>query len=195
MKPILFIDFDKTLCFDKLWKDLEAEAFAKIQVFMFGQNKDILHKWMRGSYTSEEVNRLVANEIGYEYDRLWEIFVEGSKNLRVSRDTLRSINELGWKYKTILLSDNMDSLTRFTVPALKLDEYFDLVVNSADTGLFKDDNNGEIFLRLIKEHEAKMGECVLIDNSQRSCGCFAELGGKVCLVTPENTIDHWLRKI
>lgn len=195
MKPILFVDFDGTICHDKLWHNLEKEAYEKVQALLFSEDKSIVHKWMRGNCTSEEVNRIVAEEVKFPYELLWEIFVESCRSLKVSKNNLEQIKEVSAKYKTILLTDNMDCFTRFSVPALRLNEYFDLVVNSADTGLFKDDNDGEIFLRLTREHGVKIEECVLVDNSKKSCTRFAGLDGRACFVTPENTIEYWIKRI
>lgn len=38
MKPILFIDFDGTLCHDRFWRNIDASGFEKIQNFLFGEN-------------------------------------------------------------------------------------------------------------------------------------------------------------
>lgn len=195
MKPIIFVDFDGTINFEKLWNMLEMESYGIVQTLLFGEDKSVIHKWMRGSCTSEEINLLVAQKIGLPYKSLWKIFVENCRNFKVSKNTLRQIKCLSDKFKTVLLTDNMDCFSRFIAPALSLNNHFDLVVNSADTGLFKDDNNGEIFTRLINVHGARIEECILIDNSIKSCNRFAGLGGKSCLVTTENTIDHWLKRI
>lgn len=71
MKPILFIDFDGTLCHDRFWQNyLSDEAFKKISIFT--SRRDITRAWMRGEYTSEEINAIVAKETGIP--SIWIVF-------------------------------------------------------------------------------------------------------------------------
>ena len=149
MKPHLFIDFDGTLCHDKFWRSSPTQFQELIQSFLFQENTDLINKWMRGYYTSEQINQLVADKISVDRNWLWNIFVDDCKTMRVSSDTLEMISLLRNKFSVVLITGNMDCFDRFTVPSLKLDKYFDLIVNSYNERMLKDENT-ELSLRQSK---------------------------------------------
>jgi hypothetical protein len=88
MKPILFIDFDGTLCYDRFWKSVDANTFQQIQNFLFSQDKTIIRNWMRGFYSSEDINQLIAQQLHIPFKRLWKIFVDDCENMSISADAL-----------------------------------------------------------------------------------------------------------
>ncbi len=195
MKPILFIDFDGTLCHDRFWKSIDADSFEQIQNFLFSENKSIIRDWMKGGYSSEDINRLISKKLNIPFEKLWKVFVDDCKNMTISRDTLNRIKKLKKFYETILITDNMDCFTRFTVPAQKLDSFFDSIVNSFENKKFKDHNEGEVFIQLADNTNTKIDDCILIDNSKTVCATFSKLGGKSCFVTAETSLDYWLENL
>ena len=82
---------------------------------------------MRGKKTSEEINVLVAKKINMPFTELWEIFVQDCTTMHVSIEILEKISSLQDKFRIILVTGNMDSFTRFTVPTLHLEDYFDYI--------------------------------------------------------------------
>ncbi|MDE2096054.1 MAG: HAD family hydrolase [Patescibacteria group bacterium] len=195
MKPILFIDFDGTLCHDRFWRSLEPTLQEKVQINLFGSKKELIRNWMLGKYTSEEINQMLADELGADYNKLWSTFVNDCKKMAVSQEVLDRIQSLRERYFIVLITDNMDSLDRFTVPALGLDQYFDLIVNSHTEKALKNDENGKSFQKVIEKYQSPLSESILIDNSVSSCKVFEDLGGKSCLVTPEKTLVDWLETV
>lgn len=195
MKPVLFIDFDGTLCHDKFWRNVDVDDFERIQNFLFSENKLLVQDWMKGVYSSENINQLISKELNIPFDKIWEIFVEDCKNMTISSNTLNQIKKLRENYAAVLVTDNMDCFTRFTVPAQKLDYFFDSIINSFENKKFKEHNEGEIFIQLAGKANLKVEDCVLIDNSKSACGTFSKLGGKSCFVNSENTLDYWLEKL
>src|ERR1044072_1737700 len=125
MKPVLFIDFHRTLCHDLFWRSLPAEIVEKIRLFEFDEQK-IAYRWMRGEFTSEEINQQLAQVVGMEYAELWRVFVENCRTMHVSQQSLQNISGLREQFQIVLMTDNMDCFDRFTVPSLQLDHYFDL---------------------------------------------------------------------
>lgn len=192
MKPILFIDFDGTLCHDRFWQSMEAISCKKIQNFLFGENKSTVNKWMRGIYSSEHINQLISKELNIPFERIWSIFVSDCKNMYISSDVLNRIENLKDHFYTVLATDGMDCLTRFTVPALKLNHYFDFILNSFDNKKFKSDNNGETFLQIVNERGCQIEDCILMDNARTDCDTFSKLGGTAHLITPEKPLAFWL---
>ena len=114
--------------------------------------------------------------------------------MTISSDTLNRIKKLRKNYETVLITDNMDCFTRFTVPAKKLASFFDSIVNSFENKKLKGYNDGEVFVQLADKTNTKIEDCILIDNSESVCAFFSKLGGKSCFVTSENTLDYWLKQ-
>lgn len=192
VKPIVFCDFDGTICHDLYWRSLPDNQREKIQKFLFGDDTTMVQDWMIGKYTAEEVNQIVANHLGVSFDYLWNIFVSDCETMAVSMQTLEKLNALRDKYTVILITGNMDSFDRFTLPKLGLEKYFDHISNSYFEGKQKTTNNGELFMEYAKKYEANIKSCIVLDNSLKVCDVFKNLGGRSCLVGKEKDVDVYL---
>ncbi|MES2225641.1 MAG: HAD family hydrolase [Patescibacteria group bacterium] len=195
MKPILFIDFDGTLCHDRFWRSLPKEEYEKTRELLFSDDKTYVREWMKGKHTAEEVNEKLAEHLGIPFEVLWNVFVQDAKTMRVSKEVLEAIGRLRSRYTTVLLTVNMDSFSRFTVPALGLDGYFDAISNSYYEGKFKVDNGGEIFREYLDRFSAPLATSVLIDDSLDACETFRSLGGIAHPVTPEKDLAYYVQKL
>lgn len=194
-KPILFIDFDGTLCHDRFWRSLPSEQYEKVQNFLFGQDKTHVQEWMRGKRTAEEINELLAEHLSVPFQELWEVFVQDVSSMKVSQKSLNVIKNLRDRYTAILITVNMDSFSRFIVPALQLNNYFDVISNSYEEGLFKSDNDGEVFRKYIHTYQAPVADSILIDDSLSACTTFSSLGGISRQVTEDNDLTYHLKQI
>jgi|TARA_Y100000310_G_scaffold342803_1_gene447512 hypothetical protein len=83
--------------------------------------------------------------------------------MHVSEDTLKKIFSLRDKYLVVLITGNMDSFTRFTIPSLELEKYFDHISNSFYEGKHKTDNNGELFVEYTSRFNVSIDKCGVID--------------------------------
>jgi len=187
-RPIIFIDFDGTICHDRYWRTLLGDKQDKLQIYLFQENRDIVFDWMRGLYTSEEINSLVAAALEMPYSELWEIFVADCQSMHISPATLARIGHLRPIANTVLVTGNMDCFSRFTVPALLLDQHFDAVSNSYK-GRLKTDDGGALFMQYVEQFGASIEDCVVIDDSEEVCSTFARLGGTPLHVTASRTTD------
>ncbi len=194
-KPILFIDFNGTLCYDYFWRSLEEDLKGQVQQFLFVDNKHIVYDWMRGCYTAEEVNTMVAEDLKVSFEELWSVFKSDCRTMNISEVVLKKINGLRSRYRTILSTDNMDSLDRFTIPALQLNRYFDVISNSYNEGKSKDDEDGGLFQKYIELYEADTTRSVLIDDSEKTCAIFEQLGGRALRVTPHQDLLFHLERL
>lgn len=194
-KPILFIDFDGTLCYDRYWRSLPPDMLAEAQQLLFGRDNSLVVEWMLGKRTAEEINTILAKHVKVLPQDLWELFVYDCETMKVKQTTLDAINSLRTRYTTILITGNMDSFTRFTVPALELDTYFDYITNSADAGALKSDESGRQFLDVATSLSVSLNTCFLIDDSEKICDIFERLGGKSLLGSSENTINKYLSQL
>ncbi|MCB9815735.1 hypothetical protein H6785_04125 [Candidatus Nomurabacteria bacterium] len=173
----LYIDFDGTLTNDRYWRSLPTDKHTKIQNLLFGENRPMVGDWMRGKYTAEEINKYASEKIDVPYEELWEVFVADCKSIKVEQSLLESIDRLRSKYVVVLMTGNMDSFTRFTVPSLKLENYFDYISNSYYEKIHKTDNGGELFTIWSNKLRIPLSESVLIDDQQKVCSVFSNLGG------------------
>jgi FMN phosphatase YigB (HAD superfamily) len=187
-KPILFFDFDRTLCFDRYWRSLPAPAFAFVQEYIFGADRTLLNEWMRGKYSAEEINHQLAPLIGMQFDDLWQLFVHDCETMYIDPSVLGAIHSLRTRYTTILITGNMDSFTRFTVPALSLDQYFDHINNSSVTGRLKTDEGGRVFIDHAQALNVPIAQCTLLDDSLETCQVFEKIGGRACVVSEDKPI-------
>ncbi len=192
IKPILFCDFDGTICHDRYWSSLPAEQYDQVQKLLFRDDTSRVNDWMRGKYTAEQINEWLSEQTGMPYKELWGVFVADCESMKVSTETLEKLSSLRDHYTVILMTGNMDSFSRFTAPILRLQNYFDQISNSYHEGKHKTDNGGEIF----KEYTGRLGvplsECVVLDDSQSVCDTFELLGGKAYRVTSEKDINYYL---
>jgi len=184
----LFIDFDGTICHDRFWRSLNEDDRDKVQNLLFSGKNQIVNNWMKGVYSSEEINRIVAKETNIDYESLWNLFVRDCQTMRIESEILALINDLRDIFHVVLITGNMDCFSRFTVPSLHLNEYFDVIVNSFDEKQLKSENDGNSFTKHVK---GKITDAILIEDSENSCKVFESLGGtayKVC--SPDDTLKY-----
>lgn len=192
MIKTLFIDFDGTLCHDKFWRSFDSGSLTKLEHRLFLSNIALVKDWMIGTYSSEQINKKLAEELHIDYQTLWDVFVKDCQTMKIENRVLEKIDELRNSYKVVLITDNMDCFDRFTVPALGLNKYFDLIINSFNECILKSENNGQLFLDVMRRVNSIPSESVLLDNSEKSCDIFKSLGGASCLVTTEKPLLAWL---
>lgn len=147
---------------------------------------------MLGKYSAEQINQLIADEIDMPFEELWPLFVKDCSSMHVDQSVLDRLSALRATYTLILITGNMDCFSRFTVPALKLNDYFDQISNSCDEGLHKTDHGGQIFSDYAAKYQLDISASILIDDSENACKVFAQLGGKACHITPQRDINHFL---
>jgi len=155
----------------------------------------MVHDWMRGQHTAEEINQYASEKLDLDYEYLWNAFVDDCKTMTVSKNVLNTIKSLSDKYTTILITGNMDSFTRFTVPALNLENYFVEISNSFYEGRHKTDDGGSIFHKFTDKYQTEISECILLDDSDEVCKLFNELGGTSLQVSVKVPIEHHLSKL
>lgn len=185
----LFIDFDGTLCHDRFWQSLPAEDLYKVQTKLFQENFLMVIDWMLGKYSSEEVNRFIATETSLSYNKLWSAFLHDCSNMHIESGVLDLVSDLRSEYYTVLITDNMDSFDRFTVPALNLTKYFDTIVNSYNEGAIKRDHHGLLFTKYIN---GDISQSILLENNLDNCELFRKLGGISLYVSAQKNLKEHL---
>lgn len=195
MKSGLLIDFDGTLCFDYFWRSLATDSRKRVQKLLFQGYNSLVDDWMRGLKTAEDIAAHASESLDIEYEELWNCFETDCLTMHVEPDTLDHIRDMQSRFQTILVTDNMDSFDRFTLPSLRLNEYFNATVNSARWGVLKGDKAGGLFAEVIAQYGLDVKTTHLIDNSEKNCRIFEELGGQSHLVHKREDIDTVLESI
>ncbi len=144
---------------------------------------------MVGLHTSEDVHRKIERDLDIDFNYLFPIFKSDAINIDVSVNILSALKKLKEKYRIILITDNMDSLTRFTIPNNpRMVEIFDGMYISYHTGRLKRDDGGAIFKDICSIYRSDIKDCILLDDSISNCELFEQLGGNVHCVSGEKRV-------
>jgi len=179
-QTVLF-DFDGVLCKERFYqKTLRfnyPEVYDWIQTNIFG-NKELVRKWMRNQVNSDEINKIISESIDIERSVLTKLYNESIRMMELEKE-VKNLAELlkSSGYKIGIVTDNMDVFTRITVPNKRLDFLFDSVVNSADYGTLKKENNGKLFDIALDRLEENIENSIMIDDSEKTIELYKQKGG------------------
>jgi len=178
---VLF-DWNGVLCRDRFYAGsflaARPEALVNIQREFFEGDKSLINGWMRGHVGYREVHRRIAGLAGAEAHELDRALVESVQAMRLDPALLNFAARLKrGGVKTAIVTDNMDVFTIVTVPHHRLGGVFDLIVNSADCGLLKQDQDGRLFDYALHRLGAAAGRTLFIDDSPAAVKLFESKGG------------------
>jgi len=199
MKPVLFIDFDGVLSYQKFWFSLADSKndyhkyHQAVSDLVFQQNKQMVNDWLTGKCTSEGINQFVANELNLDYEKLFSIFCNDCSNFRVSENLLNTILGLKNKYYTVCRTDNMDCFDRFILPANPLmEDAFNEIDNSYN---LKELKNLSYYKAKADRLGVSLKDCVLIDDSQNVTEFFKQSKAKAIKVSGEEKVLETLNAL
>lgn len=203
----IFLDWNGTLSKSKFWGHLQKSEegillFNKIENVLFGQLKELLKPWMRGECKSEDICKKISELVNLPFDFIFSEFIKGCKNMEICNEEILNLIYLIKKSgsKVIIATDNMDSFTRWTYPAIqeKHNAVFDDILNSFELKALKEDvNNGVnmFFDDYIKNKKLQYCDCVLIDDSPDKNGIFSKIGMEYIQVPTTEEFIFSLRKL
>lgn len=182
IKAVIF-DFDGVLCHDRFYKETllpeYQELYNWIQDNIFS-NKDLMHQWLRNEISTKNINALIAKSTGHEEEFLNDLLLKSLQEMRLDEkmfNLAKSLKEVHNK-EIAIITDNMDVFSTVIAKQHKLNEIFDAVVNSADYGYLKTEQNGKLFDKVLEGLNEKIGDCLLIDDLPRKIEFFKEKGGQ-----------------
>ncbi|MFH0739963.1 MAG: HAD family hydrolase [bacterium] len=182
IKAIIF-DFDGVLCHDRFYEEMlvpkHQELYDWLQENIFS-NEDLFCQWMRNEVNTSDINKIIAKGTGYREKFLSIVLLESLQAIRLEEKMFglaKSLKEV-YNKKIALVTDNMDVFSEVIAKKHKLSEIFDVVVNSADHGCLKAEQNGRLFEEALKVLDEEIGECLFIDNSPRNVEAFKQKGGQ-----------------
>lgn len=187
MKKVIFIDWNKTLSHSLFWEHLRGEEhpnhkyFEAMNRWLFTDNKDLITPWMRGELSVDNITErmgqeteigssIVSKELQYSCEQM-QYSINGLENI------IAKIRSKGMK--VVIATDNMDTFTKYTIPAMKLNDIFDDIPNSYDMGYLKDDIDPPDKIPFFDEYLERNGwtyrDAVLLDDSPDTSGKYANL--------------------
>ncbi|NWF65809.1 MAG: hypothetical protein HXY38_16175 [Chloroflexi bacterium] len=204
---VVFLDWNGTLSDSKFWGHLEnpqhpnSHLFPKIEKTLFGELKHLLKPWMRGETTSEDVISQISEKAELNHNIILNEFVESCKNMKLATrrftELIKQIQNSGTK--VVVATDNMDSFPRWTVPALKLNEIFDDILEShslkAMKGDFIEDGKSLFFHDFFSKHNIQPQESILIDDSEDRDNKISDFGIEYRKIEPVIGLEPELLRI
>ncbi len=198
MTKVIFIDWNKTLSYSLFWEQLKDPHHPNhtyletIERWLFVDNRHKINPWMKGEITTNHIvtdmerdtkikKSLILKELKYSCETM-TYSVKGVDTI-ISRIRKKGI-------KVVVATDNMDTFSRYTAPALKLAEVFDGVLNSHTLGHLKDDplprNSIPFFDSYLHTEKLHYEDAVLLDDSPDSSGKYKKLGfNRITIDSPE----------
>lgn len=202
----IFFDWHNTLSNSLFWdqwknpEHLRHNWYAPLSRYLLRENMPTVMEWMRGKVSAEEVSAMLADHFGYSREIIFQDLKESCESMRlVSDDVLPLVQKLRKSgMKCVIATDNMDTFTRFTVPALRLSEHFDGVLNSFDIGSLKfDTNDGTIpfFDAYLEENSLNVKDVVLIDDCTDKSGAYKRRGFDIVQISSPDDFVEKLRQL
>lgn len=156
---------------------------------------------MKAKLTSEDVNKKIADEIKVDFDKVHKEFIKGCKLMEFVTpkipSLIKKLRKLGTK--VYIASNNMDSFDRWTIPAMKLEELFDGIINSFTIKALKhdfDESGKSLFFDgILNIEDVKPHETILIDDSEDKGGLLTNYGINYVRINDEDTLEMNLIKI
>ncbi|GHO63656.1 hypothetical protein KSC_025480 [Ktedonobacter sp. SOSP1-52] len=174
----IFVDWHQTLSTSLFWEhwadpthplhSLHAPVVSSM--FNSGNTSETI-AWMRGELPVEELLQRICLRHHFDYELILQELTVSCKAMQfVSPTVPRSIAQLrAAGIRVAIATDNMDTFTRWTVPALKLHELVDDILNSFDLRALKGDLDSSgrslFFADYLEKHALEPGESILLDDN------------------------------
>jgi len=205
---VIFFDWNLTLSMSRFWQQLEHiehphhDWHQRIIDVLFSKKK-MISQWMRGDIDVSEVVNYISNKTGYNKNNIKNYLIESCEQMQlVDSSILDLVKKLRSKgIFCVIATDNMDVFSLYTVPALKLDNYFDDIINSFDKKILKydfvnnDSSDISFFNDYLKNKDISYDQAVLIDDSPDESGLYKKNGFDIKLVKDKNDIISFLQKM
>lgn len=200
---VLLIDWFKTLSASKFWghwENDENDKFIKIEKYIFGSSNGIANNWMTGNLDSESAIAEISKNLNIPYSDLFDHFVISCRQMKfIDKSLPLLINAIKNRGSSVyIFSDNMDSLERWTAPALKLENIFDSIINSFNVKFLKNhvDKTGRNYFlnEALKTSGGNLENMVLFDDNVSTIDLFRSLGIETHLVTNDHTLADYLKE-
>lgn len=190
-------DFDGVLCFDRFYQSAlspeQADIAHWITKNIFEEDRELVCKWMRGQISSGQINEKIAEETDVDINLLNQALTKSVELMKLDEDLLILIAEIRRQgIKVGLVTDNMDVFSDITVSNHNLDKKFDVVLNSADYGFLKKEQNGKLLdIALEKLGEKDISKSLFVDNQPEAIELYKQKGGQGYVYKNFREFESW----
>lgn len=162
------------------FSDLPKSIRIKINDLFFDNNesKEIDNDWMIGKLSYQEILKYLSEEIPYSFKTLEASLISSAENFILNQNISNSLIELKkQRTKTACVTINTDIFNKITSKKLKLDNYFDFIINSND---YNTSNKNELCKIALDKFENKINikNSILIDDKLRNIENYKKIGGQ-----------------
>lgn len=200
---VVFIDWYQTLSSNRFFDSIQSDedTLNALQTALFIDNKAILKDWMHGKISKNDVITLMhQSNPNYSETFILNIMQHSCRNMHFDSPLfLPLIKKLRQNGKRVVIAtDNMDTFSDFTVPALKLNEIFDHILSSNELGYMKDDildDKMMFFNEYLQKNNIRPEEAILIDDSVKTTALCQNYGMNSCCVKSPEDVIQILKKI
>lgn len=178
---VVLFDFDGVLSRGRFYSGTLLPDYKNVydwlQSNIFG-DKELVKRWMRNQVNSQIINELIAKKTGIDYELLNKLFRQSIIQLELDQEIISLAKSMKLAGNKIgLVTDNMDIFTEITVPHHQLDSIFDVIINSADYGILKKEENGRLFDIALNVLGNKIENSLMIDDCESTIDLFKQKGG------------------
>jgi len=190
---ILFLDWYGTLSSELFWpkiKNDDPKLSKRIEDILFNYPSELIRQWMLGIITAETICDVIAKNDSSTSTMLFDALIESCAGMCVDSNIIETIQKLRDDHHIVLVTDNMDCFSRFTVPQTGIAEWTDAILNSADLKRFKTDEQGKTFFDAARDLHIPFHQTICIDDSSVTCDVVRSLGGTAMQTTGvEKTLE------
>jgi len=197
-KTIIF-DFDGVLCHDHFYTNLKVshpDVYDFINTKIFFKGSDVPDKWMRGELSANDVNKIISDNTGIDFDELSNLFIESVHAMKIDNrllDLAKTVLSRGGK--VALVTNNMEVINTITIKDHGLDKIFPVIVNSCDYGVMKHDDKGSLFdIAMEKLGVSNYEGALLIDDSSKARIAFESKGGATFPYENYEQFEPWMKE-
>lgn len=179
-QAVLF-DFGAVLCSDYYYdkailpEDRHVWDWLQENVFL---GDEFNERWMRGKTTWRDVHRKASVATGFDVGKLDSALKESVEKMAICPELTQWAVDLQKDgTKIAVVTNNIDIFSEFVVPIHGFEKLFDVIINSADYGLMKNDENGKLLDIALEKLGCPIESALMIDDSQNTINLFESKGG------------------
>lgn len=206
MRPkVIFLDWDGTVSGSRFWgqwaNDTEhAHIYHLIQERFFKAEPQTVSDWMRGNWTAEEITKKIGKDISVPQGKLLNGLRESCRQMQFFNNSIlpvvKRLRDNG--AMVVVATDNMDTFTRWTAPALRLNHHFDAILCSHMLKALKKDKNAKgsskFFEAFLTKNKIDPTSTILVDDGAHNA-VVKDFGMRFIQVTQQSPAESILGSV
>lgn len=195
IKAVIF-DFNHTISpenfFESFQKYENELGMSAKDILEFYVNSGLLDLVMLGEISEAEFWTKLSSKMGMPSEVLEKVAKEIQQSRQLDDKVMNIVRRLRKEgYQLALLTDNVQETLEFWVDKYQLEDYFDVIVNSAHYGLLKTDP--EIYHLTLHNLGVRPGETLFVDDNPTNVELAERLGMKTLLFKDVEQLAKALR--